>query len=565
MYGDDMGIKKFGVSLLNPSEVKDITQNFPSVFDLLPSQKYVSNGKYVLDTTANPMKWLDYNETVNYMVANGRNDMMFSQAKDLHASTDNFNLAGIDVYNFSGCGLTKTVGSITVKKENSWTSLWQKVVDDYSLSYTNGDNTVPLVSAVGPFGNRNYFVKSAVHSELPSISGVSNTVLSLLLGTSTLVDQDISNNIDFCDITGKVVSTHSPVTMNIYDSFGNHTGPTNDGDIEYGIPGVTYDQIEGNNFVFLPTGGDYKIVIKATDTGAYNFYIEEIGNNNVKTSEAYWNEIPLTTLNTNSEIDLSSASTDYVLKTDEDGDGTFELNSPPSSILNSDTVGDLTPPQTTNSVSEDSIVTLSATDDRAGVLKTEYSFGTSTWNLYTEPFSGSGKTVSYFSTDKAGNIEIIQTVDVPEFIPDISTSSEDDISTTTATSTETETITSVVASRNSGGRSGGREAVIISTSTDDQNLAEIIPAEEALVPETILPVSASALLAVKPDINKISVPVAAVSILVVPKVEVSSSSIPLTATVISAESKLKPFAVGISILGLIGVLVFINKKYIMKI
>ncbi len=56
----------------------------------------------------------------------------------------------------------------------------------------------------------------------------------------------------------------------------------------------------------------------------------------------------------------------------------------------------------------------------AGVLKTEYSlqesgqaFGSNIWNLYTTPFFASGKTINYFSTDKAGNIENTQTIVVP--------------------------------------------------------------------------------------------------------------------------------------------------------
>jgi len=58
-------------------------------------------------------------------------------------------------------------------------------------------------------------------------------------------------------------------------------------------------------------------------------------------------------------------------------------------------------------------VTLSATDNCTGVEKTEYSLdGGATWNLYTGGFTISQRgltTVSYRSTDRAGNVEAIKT------------------------------------------------------------------------------------------------------------------------------------------------------------
>ncbi|MGB8815827.1 MAG: alpha/beta fold hydrolase [Minisyncoccia bacterium] len=421
MYGDDMGINKFNIGL-NQAEIKTISQNFPSVFDLLPSRGYVDGNassavpmsdKYIYDMTASTSKWLNYDEIKNFIIGRGGNEALFPQAESLHTSIDNFDLSGVDVYNFSGCG-TKTIGSITIKKKKAWTSLWQKIVDDPFVDYRNGDVTVPLSSATGPFGNHNFYIKSATHAELPSVSGVPETIFSILSGSSTpsVGSSNISRSIDSCYISGTVPSSHSPVSMNIYDDLGNHTGPTDTGDIEYGIPGVNYDLIDGTSFAFLPQNGNYKIVLKATDTGAYDFYIDEVGADDTKTGTKYWNEIPLTTLSTNSEINISATSTDYIIRTDQDGDGFFESSSTPSAVLSSSTLGDLVPPQSMSIISNGT-VSLSATDDNAGVLKTEYSFDANFWTLYTKPFSASGKTVSYFSTDNAGNIESIQSISVP--------------------------------------------------------------------------------------------------------------------------------------------------------
>lgn len=92
-------------------------------------------------------------------------------------------------------------------------------------------------------------------------------------------------------------------------------------------------------------------------------------------------------------------------------------------VLKDTTTGgpDTTPPVTTDDapsgwVNHNVIVTLTATDDSSGVASTQYKIdGASSWTTYTGPFAVSGDgdhTVSYFSTDNAGNPETPETTDV---------------------------------------------------------------------------------------------------------------------------------------------------------
>ena len=422
IYGDDMGINKLHYSILYPQELKLISQNFPSVFDLLPSRTYIdgnqniSPNKYVYDTTASTSRWLNYDETKDFMINHGVNSSLFSQAESFHESTDSFDLKGVEVYNFSGCGLTKTIGDITAKKKRSWTSLWLKVVDDYSIKYTNGDETVPLTSAVGPFDDHNYYVKNAVHSELPSTRGVPETIFSILSGDKMPTFSGVSTSSSFCDIRGIVLSTHSPVSVNIYDDIGNHTGPTDNGDIEYGLSGVSYDKILDDTFVFLPDDNQkYTVLIKpATSTVAYDLSLEKVGDNNLITKKAYWNKVSVKNTFSNSSIYLEPTDTNYVINTDEDNDGIFELTTSPSSVLSFSVAEDVIAPQTSSVVSKEGLISLSATDDNAGVLETQYSFDGNTWVSYSAPFLASENTLSYFSTDNAGNVEMPKTVIIPE-------------------------------------------------------------------------------------------------------------------------------------------------------
>jgi len=115
-------------------------------------------------------------------------------------------------------------------------------------------------------------------------------------------------------------------------------------------------------------------------------------------------------------------NSDLTLKLDEDGDGNFDEDLQPTSILDENDSGDIMPPETSINVSGNkkrdyfiqALVELVAEDDNSGVLKTKYSINDSPWHDYTEPFKldktayGNEVTIRYFSTDKAGNPEAIK-------------------------------------------------------------------------------------------------------------------------------------------------------------
>jgi len=82
---------------------------------------------------------------------------------------------------------------------------------------------------------------------------------------------------------------------------------------------------------------------------------------------------------------------------------------------------DNSPPQTTINLggilgnlgwyTSDVTVSLSATDDVSGVMKTEYSLDNITWTVFATPFALASEgttTVYYRSTDNAGNIEVVK-------------------------------------------------------------------------------------------------------------------------------------------------------------
>jgi hypothetical protein len=95
----------------------------------------------------------------------------------------------------------------------------------------------------------------------------------------------------------------------------------------------------------------------------------------------------------------------------------MEDDTPPATIISLDGV------EGNNGwFTSDVTVTLSATDGVSGVDKTEYSFDSTAWTIYTTPFNitTEGNTViSYHSTDNAGNAETTktQTIKIDKTVP----------------------------------------------------------------------------------------------------------------------------------------------------
>jgi hypothetical protein len=96
---------------------------------------------------------------------------------------------------------------------------------------------------------------------MTSTTSVREVIASILKDESVdlTLYPNIQTSISGCTIpNGRIISFHSPIDLHIYDSNGNHVGPNTNGDIEYNIPGVTYEVIDHEKFAFLPEGEDYK-------------------------------------------------------------------------------------------------------------------------------------------------------------------------------------------------------------------------------------------------------------------------------------------------------------------
>jgi N-acetylneuraminic acid mutarotase/pimeloyl-ACP methyl ester carboxylesterase len=443
-YGDNLGFCKmilgYNFCILNSQEVNKISQNMPSIYQLLPSRDYfesnfpnaaqgyiyntdvslnsISSIKDIMKIIGISKRFLTYDESLEYLNEEGRNDFLMGLSggnavninDELHSRLDNLP-SNDNYYNIIGCGQDTYAGIKT---------FWNTRFAD--LQPVKGDGTVPLSSAID-FGNNKYYIASSSHAYLPSFNGVRQLVVSIL--------QNKENNFNFSDykylskdisvcpgVSGTQVGAHSPVELHIYDEAGNHTGPTADGDIEESIPGVIYDILGEDKYAWLPAGHNYQIINQATSDGKLGITIDKV-NNDQETQFVYFNDIQLSSALTSVSYNISDNQTGYQASIDYNGDGNNDVEINPSSILTGGQMDDSISPSTTIALSgqlsnnnyyiSDVKVSLTATDDNSGVLKTEYSLdGGEIWIKYEEEFTvfqDGTTTILYSSTDRAGNRE----------------------------------------------------------------------------------------------------------------------------------------------------------------
>jgi flagellin-specific chaperone FliS len=297
IYGDSMG---FGISVnntellkfLNDKVVKIISQNMPSIYELLPSQKYVAGIRYISEKTiGSDPAYLDYDATKNLLIEKKVNQPMLESAETFHQGIDEIDLSDIKVSNFSACG-EATLSAINIRKEVSIGPI--KLKEDYKLKYANGDSTVPLDSSFGIANVDKYFVDKVSHSALPSAPDVPEAVLNALEDKAPQAKSKVFQDVSNCTpINGYILGMHSPISLDIYDTNGNHSGLDIDGNIESNIEGVSYDTIGDAKFAFIPDGLNVNVKGSATGFGTFDLSIEKvIGGETTETK--FWNDVPIT-------------------------------------------------------------------------------------------------------------------------------------------------------------------------------------------------------------------------------------------------------------------------------
>ncbi|MEK7151312.1 MAG: right-handed parallel beta-helix repeat-containing protein [Patescibacteria group bacterium] len=415
LFGD-----RVNIPWLEDDRIQELAHNSVSAHELLPNRKYFDEftGYLKKFSFLQQQPILDYDQTKDFLLNDkGFNPTVFAKAEDFFSKhLEDYDFSGVDAYNIAGCR-TGTQAGYQLGISNAY--IWQ-------TKYTSGDGTVPLPSAdyINLSADNKFYVKNADHAELSSTNGVRELILGILQDQIALAD-NISHSQSFCNFKGKELLWRSPVAVHIYDASGRHTGPIENNGIEYAIPGVDYDIIGEEKFIFLPTdeGQIYQIIAQGLADSTFDLLISENDNGSVLATNVF-NDVVITP-QTVVDFGVADVGIPASIQVDLLGNGDDQII-PASAELIGEQGSDVVPPQTQAVVSGlvglngwfigETVISFSVADDNSGVLETLYSLdGGLTFFIYSLPviITNDGITdIQFYSVDNAGNNEDIKTVQV---------------------------------------------------------------------------------------------------------------------------------------------------------
>lgn len=412
LLGTDFGINS-PVPILNTDRIREIAENAPTVYQLLPSPKYISDVAEYLYVVGPPyVNELSYNESAEYLENDwSLNSYLLDEAKEFHdQKLEYIEYAQIEAFNIAACAAPTGGGYFDEDGELSL------------IGWIGGDMTVPYQSA--DFGampeSRKYYVpgEETSHGGLASIELVREAIAEMLTesGTSALLalDADTTN----CGATGDSLTWMSPVDVHIYDSEGRHTGLNDRGEIERQIPGVGYKIVGHYKFVFLPTNDEnYDVVAVGTDDGTFDLRYSSYVVDKVSGTTVF-NDVPVH-IGTKVEFARNNMIREKRLKVTDAG---IQKIYQPFSDIAPGTERDLTSPMTASSIEEKSgrrQVVLNSTEDGNGAAVIYYSMDGATFEKYTGPIllaDHKDYEIHYYSVDRAGNNEQVKIFAIQQLI-----------------------------------------------------------------------------------------------------------------------------------------------------
>lgn len=284
---------------------------------------------------------------------------LLTQAEELHASLDAWTPpAGTSLIQIAGWGVPKTVTGITYKKnyvgvasEPSFTvdgdgtvvvpsALWTSTTagaQNYWLDlkrYSN-DHWINTVGGLRPFNHANIL---EINPVLVFISDYISNIVSPLSSYNYL-----STQAPAAPEQRLRYALHSPLSLDLYDDQGRHTGvSTTTGQIEEQIPGTYYAEFGDVKYIFSDASSRARILMDGYASGTFTFNIDQYSGDTLTASTTF-KDIP-TTPDTIVQMDVQSdISTLSPMAIDKDGDGTADFNISP--MLGGIATFDTTPPE----------------------------------------------------------------------------------------------------------------------------------------------------------------------------------------------------------------------------
>ncbi len=352
--------------VLSEATARDFGKNVPGAYTLLPSQKY-------MDMATSPVVTFDpsidaisnfhavygnsittYSALKNFLTGSldGRtnpdrsdtispirlNTTLLNNADATHSDIDNYQFpSNIHVYQLAGWGEPTASGVAYRVQTKCEHGTCVPRLDEKLIPTDDGDEKVLTPSALFGTGTKyylnlkdynNYYNINLDHKEILEMATAQEFIQNIITNNSALPDFVTADKPSGSD--NLVLSTHSPVTLDIYDAQGRHTGlaPTQSipdfQQVDEQIPNSSYMPFGEGTYVSVPTGGSYSVNIAGTDFGTFTFEKEHYVNDQAQTADmATFADIPVTPM-TNAMLTVDAQGAPSQIRLDIDGDGTVD-------------------------------------------------------------------------------------------------------------------------------------------------------------------------------------------------------------------------------------------------
>jgi hypothetical protein len=332
LHGYDQ--QKLGGLLIDDKDAREVINNMPGAYALLPSEAYLAKAVQPVITIDNSEAtaalYAQYGESIDSITeyvdflngAEGRsnnydnisvpyttNTGMLNNALESHRNQlDNWQPpANVSVYNIVGVGL-KTINAVKYREvvesascsSNFFGRITCEAPERLLRPYANftqyGDETVTSLSAESVEGNTFYFDMLSFNNDqinpLSSISHDNFVEIGEVLDFVSNIVTDRVSSIKYLSTTASdftqsyiIKSIDSPVSILVTDSLGNQTGVI-DGDIYQNIPDSQYFEFGGTKYLIIPKDIDIQVQLKGEAYGGYTLTIATLESSGEQTIDS---------------------------------------------------------------------------------------------------------------------------------------------------------------------------------------------------------------------------------------------------------------------------------------
>ncbi len=442
--------------VLSAEQARSMMKNMPGAYNLLPSEKYFQSVSSPVVTFDNSdtflLDRLNFGPAItsrfnlfNFLSDSRRqkdvsvldlitpsvlNNTLLNSSYSIHETLDNWRFPrSINVVQIAGWGID-TVSGIAYTDDGSKCSEGNICASKRGKKYTpilteDGDGVVVVPSALA-LSTSTENVES-YWANIPKLTKGKNDLDHKIILENNELQRFIKNKItnspsvvEFISTSSPVVAgslkkltyfLHSPLTLELYDEQGRHTGisPTT-GLVENEIPATEYREFGEVKYITNSSNMPVKVVMNGQSSGSFTFDIQETLGNTVVASTTFVGVPSSTsTVATMSMEDTLLSATPLLI--DKDGDGDTDMTLVPGGIV----LADIIPPQVkflntleSQFVRSQKMVVSATSSDNVGIASTTILFaGRDVGNparvdLFYEPLGTS--TLKALAVDTFGNI-----------------------------------------------------------------------------------------------------------------------------------------------------------------